>query len=699
MTIYILPADTGEETGYIAGLPVLVMLDPDTSDPKVVIDLNSQESVKLWVLNRLHIFVSKDQKTWRRCFGEYDGCLSDLKPRYHPRYGRYRRPRPLGTKSKNYIYFTSILGSEADQKKSIETFGITIEPSSMSKLSPGQVKRPYPDECSEAVFSQQPFAKGITVLKIPSGDVKYATVDLLLEYWEEFIYTNSLDETIDGFRLRQRLGTLTPSEIQEEETPAESGAVPKRSIVLKPYLKLKSGQMWAQLNQHSMIQDSEVLAPSGYIPKAGRHYFVFGRSKDSIKKIAEEKLPSEDVIGTIQLNVLLEARAVKELWNTDTWGNNPGYVFFPTRPLHFEANPSPFRQLNDNIVNYMLTFFSQLIWEMSYKAPTLVHKPEEDLENLSKHVSELIKRDAVVGALNSEMLGNYLIGKLNSYLDGQAPNDECKSCWRMVFQAAPGPEIMVATMMAFNNLVAQQQILISQSALDILKSGDKDPYLYSVMRVFFATGSDGFSDALVPMHVYFQLKSWWDSLDSVDPSVKEGLKDSDEIEVLGFSSRLTSETDQRDNERLRKDRAWKTAKSLQLLLQNDKAYLADSGSSQSGKLRIKHRPAPLNFYPDDKIFNKFEMHFAETVLDGTKVEFPQTRTLDDNRHEDRVALVVFKRKMPKFSQLATNVIVTDYALPIYEYRTLLHVESGGNRTEDVVLLYACPGELFDKKTR
>ena len=311
----------------------------------------------------------------------------------------------------------------------------------------------------------------------------------------------------------------------------------------------------------------------------------------------------------------------------------------------------------------------------------------------------LLENSPTTKDYNEEKLGEFIVNKVKSTLEAMMYPDLTIKILSNAFQVGIASDREESTMLALNSIVAQEKTFIASSSVDFLKEGDDDNYLYSIKRVYFATGCDGYSDDMVPKHVYFQLKAWWKKLFEINPNEIEELKDSENIEVIGFSSRFTTETTQDDNERLRKDRAWKTAVSLKLLLEDEgiEATVTDSPGAKKNGITIYHRGSPVDEYPGEKLFSKYEVSFVEDVIDESKIEIPDIkgRSNSDDSHEDRVCLIVFKKPRPTGNQITKQAIETNNALPIFQYKTIFYFEKKNNRKNDLVLMYACPGEFDD----
>jgi hypothetical protein len=253
------------------------------------------------------------------------------------------------------------------------------------------------------------------------------------------------------------------------------------------------------------------------------------------------------------------------------------------------------------------------------------------------------------------------------------------------------------------------------------EKGFRSPYISSAKPFYFATECDAYSNHIVPKHIYFQIKEWWeDHLHEYQR--KEIAAEVGKIEVVGYASKKGGES---LNLRLRADRAWKTAKALELVLKegikdreiklvawiiSDSQYedfLRRQGASPTARrpraggdkkakentkmLPIFYLGENIDVYPDRRVFRGEGSYVMDLVVDTTvDIKEPLKEITDDP--EDRAVLVIFKRKIPeKVNQIIKNVVITNNASPIFTYRKILSHEMGGGKIRMVV--FVCPGEF------
>jgi len=649
-----------------AGTPVLVILDPSSiTNNKVKIDYEDKDSVKLWVLNRIDIYVSEDGRNWRHYWGSFEGCLSELTIRLHPKWGKYRFHHTLKKGIKRFVHFTTMPPSAAIHNKRLSKLSIKPPPVE----GPNEkIKRPYPEGFRPIeeweYFNNGIFSRGILVLSISAKDVKYPSSISSLTYWQLKIFNLTQDANVIKFQRQLKAGALNNTEEDE----------------LKNLLRQKRGSWLAQIYRHSK-GNTEVKTwhPSGYLKEEDEHCFIHGIHSDEMQSADTEE-------GQIIANSFF-------LWNM----SRPHPKDKNVKPTYTAPINSIFKKFSFD--RFFRHYFALYGYGLGY--PDMYN----DFETQRNSVQTFRK----IRAMNENDLAEDLLKKVDQALKSITDNYSAKIL-KGGFQIGIGDDRVKATMMALGGVALREESFIKQESLDLMKSKSRDKeYWYSLLRVFFARGSDSFSEDITPEHVFIQLKNWWNNLSS---DKQERIKDSTEIEVIGFSSRLTTETTQDDNKRLRRDRAWKTAVSLMHLFQLEgiKATVEEmpnpsemsiyeiedeSSGGRGGEIAIYYRPAPIDLYPERKQFSAHEFSCVYNLMDEENLELREIRDITNDDPEDRICFVVFKRPAPEYSQITKELKVTTTALPIYKYKTVLHIEKNYPEN-DVVLLYVCPGILADK---
>jgi hypothetical protein len=263
-------------------------------------------------------------------------------------------------------------------------------------------------------------------------------------------------------------------------------------------------------------------------------------------------------------------------------------------------------------------------------------------------------------------------------------------------------------MLAVSNAIENWRFSLSTYHSDLASDRKFDSScVLSVKPFYFATGSDAYSNEIVPKHIFFQIKEWWEN-QLYEHQRKEIAEETAEIEIIGYSSKKTR--DESDNIRLRLDRAWKTAKSLELVIKNSvkdrkieiipglvssehfrKLGVSPKPVSIENKLPIFYLGEDLDIYPKRSIFKLEGNYVMDLVLDTQiSVKEPLKASTDDP--EDRACLIIFKRPIPdKVNQIVKSVVITNNASPIFTYRNILYHEVDGGQIRMVV--FVCPGEF------
>lgn len=224
-------------------------------------------------------------------------------------------------------------------------------------------------------------------------------------------------------------------------------------------------------------------------------------------------------------------------------------------------------------------------------------------------------------------------------------------------------------------------------------------YLCSWKKVFFASGSDAYSEEKIPRHVFQQLLDWWNNLEKAR---KAFISSCSCVEVIGFSSKKGYS---KINERLRLDRAWKTANSLQLILKKecgiDASILEVSDSDtihipeENQVKMIYYRSEPLGSYPirisDEKIL-------TDKKESAKKLE--RNRPSGDDAQIDRSVTIIFHKKIPqdKVSDRERSKIGlygNSFAFPVSRVTALATVK---DPAKDLFgsLVYMCPATFDDE---
>ncbi|MCG7853052.1 MAG: hypothetical protein MIO92_11080, partial [Methanosarcinaceae archaeon] len=185
---------------------------------------------------------------------------------------------------------------------------------------------------------------------------------------------------------------------------------------------------------------------------------------------------------------------------------------------------------------------------------------------ISKNLADMRKQ---LQGVDKSMTDDDVLKKIREYINKLPyPNDfAAKKELAQQFHICTESTASECLMLAVNNAIVNWSRSLSSYHSDLLTETKFDSRsIVSVKPFYFATGSDAYSDDIAPKHIFFQIKEWWqDQLYSYQR--KEIAEETAEIEVVGYSSKLTRA--ESDNIRLRFDRAWKTARCLELIIRDE----------------------------------------------------------------------------------------------------------------------------------
>ena len=330
-----------------------------------------------------------------------------------------------------------------------------------------------------------------------------------------------------------------------------------------------------------------------------------------------------------------------------------------------------------------------------------------DVENLRNHVNWHLENDKkykqmplterlIKGRVKAG-IEQYLLRKLRKTLNSLSYNGKDLNRIMQLFNFGNEIDFQAAQMNAIlQSPFKTEQITVSdvdRSELSgILKGKVKSNFMCNVKLVEFATGSDGFSESECPLHAYYQLKQWWDSLSLL---TRKALRDPFEVEAIGFSSRFTTETNQADNKRLRRDRAWKTAMAFQKIMNEDRQesipceVIDEDNISYGGKqlYQIYASGAPIDVYPE-KVIDPQKNDYLEYMPNKKALYKPQHKALTDNKQRDRICMLLFKLEGIKNENGISSYQKGQSQLVIHKLDTLIHVS---RKDESLVLNFLQPG--------
>lgn len=290
-----------EVNKFKSGTPILVVLDPfdgskvqgDELDFSTVDD--SFYSIKMWVMNRVFIYVSEDGINWERNFGSFEGILSEPLVKINPAGKEFRQPIYKKTTSKYYIRFTTLPPKVKYENNQCSKFKIKT-PLRIEKPNMDFIIRPYPEK--NWTEEEKKFEKDkIYLLKIPSKEIKYKEDTKKLSPWESIIYQFS--GGFQTYRNLEKHDELFSDKFNELKTEI------RNKLSEKPLATLNKEKTGNKLS----------VDPNNFKPDEGSDCFAYGMSSDVAQVLGEELPPDlENEFKLFKLKV--KTKATQELFNT-----------------------------------------------------------------------------------------------------------------------------------------------------------------------------------------------------------------------------------------------------------------------------------------------------------------------------------------------------------------------------------------------
>jgi hypothetical protein len=216
---------------------------------------------------------------------------------------------------------------------------------------------------------------------------------------------------------------------------------------------------------------------------------------------------------------------------------------------------------------------------------------------------------------------------------------------------------------------------------DVAKDGapDKRFDLATYTKVSFDTKTDAFSESVAPAHVYTQLSYWWSQLSVEERST---FLNCDYVTVEGHTSEAGGPT---INVSLAEERAWKTAGSLWLLLENEywqkpwkkrmlfpekNQPLSAHPPTQRGQVPIFYSGIPGP--PSTSLLVPYASTRMPLTQDDKLVQDAIANHRPNDEPEHRIAIIGFHQLLPPYTeQMLSETIRVVTATPIVGYRVVL----------------------------
>ncbi len=727
---------SGGLSSFKVPIPILFLLEP--KNLPYAIDLNDFEKLKLWAISYIDEFYlttdkppNDDEESWVATWDpsyctNFEGCLA-LRKKERP------YAPPSITKNKFFIHFTTIPIDSSDIQSVCGKFGIKLE---LTPKEKHEVKRPYPEDVPGYIFtlnwprgktvpsslsqyvkyhpeiklltcekelteSEKKTLKGITddeaykkdidrlcknlknkkfngkvfVVQVPESSIQPAGKIEKLDYWEKVMYKESSDKRFNEFKelwrkrqlnkadfeklrgmLRDMRGTFIHKMINFEDSPN----TPKD-------FKLP---LWV-CDERTNLNDKRLPVIEG-----GRQrgpYWYYSEFEQTLKKGDLNK--SEEGASEDEDEADDESEEIKNgtfLFKLDSRAQDKFGGGNYTLPKPFQFLPP----VNDKIINDISSGTRKLFLDQKKDSDKILNKIKQNFEkikgpNLTKYKN----------------LSNF---------------------FTKFFKITTANDLNGAIFLALDEISKEFSEVLTISQMEDYMVGSTKKTKVSIpinLIVGFSTLSDAFSESPTPKHVYQQLKEWWDNLWQGE---KEKILSSAEIVIRGFSSELGTEN---INKNLRKNRAWKIAKSLELVLkkplEDEKNKVLSLVPYEKSKIGIEvetpnipknaipiyHYAAPEGAFPKEHpyLFHPSNSTLCEVLEDDSIVKKAVKQVPENNSPRDRIGIITFYRNynLQETQEIEQKVKVSS-AIPISGYRVIHHdksYESGLHR----ILIYVIPG--------
>jgi len=678
---------TGEEAPARApGLkPILFVLDPSSENDKDLTDhMNNLEGapvdiIKLWVMGYIqNVFVkntkANDLLPHR---SDFEGCLVEPEKRevdgklIYPWAGLYRI---IKSQEQEYQFFFSTISLQGLDIKSL--FNKYCVPGGSQGSSGGgpvlnadktEIFRPY--EIIGGSGSMQDHMLKYHIVKIPIESMSDKNTLGRLKYWEAIIFHNSESIKVKTVRDSINKNQASPEDLEDVKKDLktirgkyvigyEATALVIREVVLFP-----GDTVFIDENDNK-TSNYENLPYLMFDHQEAKKVSSTGL-KEKFKYLTHETEPLERMQGPfwIELDYFHseDPAKTKVKLNLKTYKMAEAEASEEKLPFAVQDYPSvldtQFFQIFDTSSIYQL-FLSKKFSERNLKRAI---KQEWNNQSNKKGIP-----DKVVN---------------NFYFGYGGDRNEC-------------------LLDAFRKASTFWKYRVTSDFDDVMKSelAQKTLTLSTHVKFSFDTRTDAYSESLAPLHVYSQIKSWWEYLSEED---KINILNCNYITVQGFASEMGDEI---VNEPLRRDRAWKTAKSLWWVLRKEfkssfgkKTLLEPQQSSQSESQKF----VPANKKEVSILYwgqAGFPTHIALTPHANMHVLLTQDKKIvetaiknhfqrfrDDNP-DHRVAIVSFIQVIPAYvEQYMEEEIRLVTANPICAYRVLHHHAPGGSEPSRILL--------------
>ena len=615
-----------------------------------VVDMSLSESVKFWLVNRLFLYVSGDNKaSWKSFWNSLEGLVIDLNVLNDSNFNRDskykngdRYLRPI-KRDDYHVFFSQKYLTEADLKSKFKDLVIpdkTIIPENPAPFIP----IPYPNIANGELNKKLEtgyLKKGVKIIEIPLDKVQHQVAMQDLDYWIQVVLNQSKEQKIVEYR--NNFSNISPKNVIK-------------------YITNKIGD-----------------------EKAYKNYLNNRMNYSYFRSVEEEK--NCFLKGWVTLS-----QSVNENQNSET------------SPRRFEDLKSEF-YIHKMPQTQVMPIDNLLDFEIEFEKFKSIFKNKFD----AAFTEEFRKKEL---ATQEKRLNHVLLESLKETKKLHAPNmniDKVKRYFSTypTFKSRQQYSKDMSSMLALLGIANWHNTELLKALSISATYVGKNPCFSSLKKVYFASGSDAFSQDDVPRHVFIQLKLWWENLDE---NRKDFIKNCSYVEVIGYSSKKGKYS---VNKRLRDDRAWKTAKALQILLKKEHkepSILEVADSSSIGQLGGAADPLgsgsttnnlQMIYYRSEAIDSYPVSTGSEVILSNSNSNrsSPQKRNKGDDRYSDRCATIIFHKVMPYTSEenkttFMLKSLASAMAFPASRVSRIATVNKTGEQNYRC-LMYLCPAKFED----
>ncbi len=595
------------------------------------LNLQKSESLKLWIVNRMYFYVSGDNKrTWKQFWNSLEGLVTSFKNKHDIKYQNGHTYIRPITRDDYHVFFS--LKEIPEQQLNTKYKELIIPDKVIVPDEPApMVPIPYPNTATQ---ENNKFEAGY----LKKG-IKLLRIPLKNIQYQ--FSSSDMDYWIEVIYKNSQ-------ERRIKEFRAKQPNISAQNVV--SHIQRKAGPIKAKKRFENQMQYQYFTSSEQEVDCFIKGWVVFSKmTQETTAGNNSPQSPTESLGTQFDIHKMPST---------------------PTKPISdlkaFEDNYHLFKDIFDSMKQNAFT-------------PDMNSQSFQSQRSLLERITQ-----AALQKFKREHANDLDINKVSKFLKVFPPKNETD----------PYKSKDHVTMEGIQSIAATYSSVITNKTIINATYTGKTPSFSSWKKVFFASGSDAFSEEEVPRHVFSQLLNWWKNIDDVR---KDFIKKCSYIEVVGYSSKKGKVS---VNTRLRQDRAWKTAKSLQLILKHEGTSLKLKKISKSSEIdqasnKIYFRNETLGFYPA-------ESRKERKLSKGTNgnVSAKKNRPAGDDSLRDRCATIIFHKTMPQSNdEERSNILykseASAMAFPVKRVSRLATFNSSAENKFGA-LVYLCPADFNDE---